>query len=215
MRTVFIVGIFTACVCLGPTAQAELITNGNFDNGLAGWSTAGDVSVAQAGPLLNLLGMQGNYAQLGLHAGTGTSSLTHAFDVHGLEQIAVGFNWFFYYRDLTESGVDEFAALVYENVFSIPITLDHLIRDSSQTGLLGDVEFGRYDTTVNLLDLPNWASTDGVITFEVKERLLNLAANSTVGIDNVAIAAVPEPCALFLLASGLAGLAGFAWRRSH
>ena len=189
-------------------------TNGDFTNGLTGWTSQGDVSTDNQEAVLGDNGATDSllYQALALAPG----QYTVGFDfLNGLSSVPPTFGF-----------LDTFFASLY------------FINDVSQLDILG----GGFDAVTPLFDLDtsgvsnltgsvgtsskggNWqhysltfqSSFNHVVpTFELLEQN-QINADSTVRIDNVNIelSAVPEPSALLLVSSGLGGLLVLRWRRA-
>jgi hypothetical protein len=190
-------------------SEASLIQNGDFEaGGLSPWSSSGDVQIATAGVAETAWGMSNNFASLGGSGNLILSTLSQEFDVTGLTELAISFNWFFGNIDFTKmNGIDVFAAIVKQDSVLFPMTTDLLLQESTQ---LVDVAYGTFS---DVIDISSWFLNDGKISFTLFENPLNLLAWSSAGVDNVSVAApVPEPATVLLIASGLLSLAGYRKR---
>ena len=103
--------ILTLCIFLN--AHANLIVNGDFNSGLDNWNSSGYVQAVHAGPFAAIQGMDGNYALMGFGT-TGTDSfLNQVFDVTGLDQLTISFNYAFDYVDWSTIGDDAFISCIF------------------------------------------------------------------------------------------------------
>lgn len=180
------------------------IVNGNFDDGLDGWSVEGDV-LTETGSAV--LGDDGSIYSL-LFQGANTSNGMYTLELDFANLLSDG-----------EPSTESFAFL---DTFFMSL---YFIDDLS----LFDLELGVYDHSIALLDMdatgvfssggtitgstlgPDWAhfsmtfenNYNYVIpTFELLD--LNFVDNdSQVFLDNIILSPVPEPSTLVLLASGL------------
>jgi hypothetical protein len=213
MRQRSLVWVMFWLVVLGvaATAQANLVQNWQFTDGLSQWNFSGDVTVGSA-PVADTL-MSGQYALLGAGTTNGVSALSQSFSTFGLTQLAVSFDWYFKYTDVAPT-VDKFAAFMVEGGIGIPlfITYDLLKSYSANLGTTETTVSGHFAHTY---DLSTWLPLGGSVAFVLDEAWFGNVV-SQAGVDNVSVAApVPEPGTLLLLGSGLLGLGGFACRRNR
>ncbi|UCF90775.1 MAG: PEP-CTERM sorting domain-containing protein [Desulfobacterales bacterium] len=209
---VFVLTMFLSLGLVG-VAGANLITNGDFGTGdLTGWNTSGDVRVANAGPLAAAQGMDGYYALLGLRTSDGISRLSQEFDVTGLTQLQISFDWAFDYWDNSRSAEDTFISFVRQD--GTPARRITLL-DLETNGTFWHPELNlAYGTYSDIIDISDYVTDDAKIVFKLVEESdwcwLSGTA-SVAGIDNVFVGAapVPEPATMLLFGSGLVGLAGF------
>jgi hypothetical protein len=198
--------ILTLCIFLN--AHANLIVNGDFNSGLDSWDSSGNVQVVHAGPFATIQGMDGSYALLGFGT-TGTdSTLLQEFDVTGLDQITISFNWAFDYVDWSSKYNDAFLSLYTQDGFANIITLQEIITSGTLMNPTSGLMYGFFTTTI---DISSLSGDDGALRFALFENL-GWNTESVAGIDNVSVASaapVPEPATLLLVGSGLLCLASF------
>jgi len=185
-------------IFLVSSASANLITNGDFSSGLSGWNTRGDVTVGTAGP-----GMDGDFALIGFDDGPAANNrLWQNFDVSGLNQIQVSFDWFFEYLDNESNRNDVFLSIL-KDLDSAPvenITLDELKTNATPRSNEANLFSGTFSRLIDVSEF----DTDARLQFRLTER--NGDVYSWAGIDNVNVSPVPEPTTILLFGAGLAGL---------
>lgn len=200
-------------------ASANMIENGDFNNGLYNWKINGDVRIGDAdtndigGLLASAQGMVGKYALFGLGTSKGTSTLRQDFDITGNNEVTISFNWAFDYWDLSFSAEDTFLALV-RDLGEKPVTKISLLdlTSGNNTFSIGaDFAYGYYSETI---DISGFSSDNSRLLFRLIEDSSSWCWDGTMsvaGIDNVKVtgtAPVPEPGTLLLMGLGIAGFVG-------
>ncbi|CAN7636319.1 PEP-CTERM sorting domain-containing protein [Pseudoduganella sp. LjRoot289] len=186
-------------------AQANLITNGNFELGLTGWATSGNVDVTD-------ISLSGNYFGAGSIAANGKKMATfNAGDKSTNGRLSQAFatvanetyQWDFDYG-VTAGGAQALRATVLG--FDGATLITNVVEDAV-TGALNHFSFtfvgNGNQATIRFQDLNQnvTVSLDGVVDNVVVNGLGPASAPGT----------VPEPASLALMGLGLAGL--FASRR--
>lgn len=198
-KAVLRITLLFALLILSTTAEANLITNGDFENGDSGWTTEGDVRIVTAGPLTTAAGMNGHYALLGLGTTADTSSLTQSFPLPDSKAILVSFDWFFAFWDNAQTVDDDLLSLLaFVNTTATTITMQEL---SSGTHLLG----GLHGHFSNTYDIASFTGDNATVSFNLVEHSdlpLLTGTGSVAGFDNVVIKPVPEPATLQLVTAG-------------
>jgi hypothetical protein len=189
--------------------QADII-NGNFDNGLIGWTTEGDVSVVNGMAVLDTAESEfGALISLNQQTGVipGFSVLSFDFGFSGGNPTPP-----------PETFPDFLQISFFDSISDAPelnpgfVAIDPLgIYDLNPIGTLTPI------LNSNLLyhfsmDISGLAGREGVLYFDLSNQ--DDAFDSKAYVDNVTITAtVPEPATLLLQVSGLAGVLAFAKRR--
>ena len=174
-------------------ANSATIANGNFDSGLAGWNTEGNVTVDSGYAVLNTF----NGIDTSVYGGTNGSILSQA--VNALAGDVISFSYSF--------NTDDY--LPYNDFALVAGDAQYLVSDVATVGD-GDSSGWQNFSFTALSDFSD-------LKFIVSNHT-DTGFNSTLYIDNVSsgsVSSVPVPAAVWLFGSGLVGLLGFNRKRSQ
>lgn len=199
--------------------STELIENGNFDNGLTGWSTTGDVVLGTNG---NTAYLQGNYAILGKKTSVGLSTLTQSFFIeNSIEEVSLSFDMVFKGFDRSIIRVDDAKAIFSQTISAVwgLVNFDYYTYLEEETSPTSQDSFTvniSYRASLLISDYLSLADPNAAIIFQLSESVGS--TDSKLFIDNVSVIAettnpVPEPATMILLGTGLVGLAGVRRRK--
>ncbi|WP_442497046.1 hypothetical protein [Methylobacter sp. sgz302048] len=194
MKKVKLAAAILGLLSVSQIANSATITNGNFDSGLTGWGTAGNVTLDAGGyAVLNtFLGIDTS-----AYGGTNGSILSQT--VNALAGDVISFSYSF--------NTDDY--LPYNDFALIAGDAQYLVSDVATVGN-GDSSGWQNFSFTALSDFSD-------LKF-IASNHTDTAFNSTLFIDNVSsgsVSAVPVPAAVWLFGSGVLGLLGFNRKRSQ
>ena len=205
----------------GSAQAANLITNGNFETGnLSGWSTAGSSGAAGNsfyavanggnGPVsghstqFNLA--NGNYFAMSDQNGAGVEVLTQGFTVaSGTSSLTLSFDWFnASYATQSGTALDRSDQVMRADILTGSASPTDTGAGVVTNLLLNQNPTGSGNTTWNTstFDLSGLAPGDYQLRFGTD----TCCYYQELGVDNVTLAAVPEPISMAMLGTGLAGV---------
>lgn len=196
------------------TANANLITNGDFEESTFGaWQVRNEVSLVDTSDPTSLFnethGMNGQYAFLGGATGVSNNRLWQDFDVTGLSELHISFDWVMNYVDIS-SNRERFISIVrdYDGTSVGNITLQNLRTTGNVNNIGQDLLFGTYS---GIVDISSFSTPDARLQFRLAETA---GVFSSVGVDDVKVAPIPEPATMLLFGTGLAGLVAARRKKS-
>jgi hypothetical protein len=204
-------GVAAVALFLSGPANADIITNGNFQTGtLAGWTVFTTSNGSNGAGLPNVVSFNttGGGASDAAHFNVGEATFDGLPRGGGLSQTIVAPVSGSY--TLTEDFAS-MATAANEDAGTFSIIIDGTSVATDSLGFISNDQTlrGNFDETVNL--------TAGSHTFETEiTRVFQNSSNTPDQfLDNISLsAATPEPASLLLLGTGLMALAG-RWRRRN
>ena len=207
--------LVVALTSFAGTSKAEnLLQNGNFDNGLSGWSYSGQIITSSyydsstvynpsnwSYPWVSIQAPYGSFtanqfAQFGSpNNGGGENVLSQSFNTVTGNAYTVSF----YANGRTDRGRDYFRA----SIGTINFVNQGAYNDMGSGVVINGLEgWAKYST--------DFIATDAITTL----KFTNQNIDSAYGVGMVSVTSVPEPSSLSLCAVGLGGLAMMRRRRS-
>ncbi len=212
MKTNIISVLFVASLFWIGTANANLISNGDFETGnLDGWQKSKDVQIINSGPLSSVPGMDGYYAAFGYKTKKTTNKLWQDFDVSGFNSVKVTFDWAFEFEDNLSGVKDVFISILrdFDGSSVNNITLDRLVSTGNNSHINSKLLYGTYS---EVIDISGFNTDNARLQFRLSEHVGPIY--SWAGIDNVNVSPVPEPATMLLFGTGLASLIAVRHRKN-
>lgn len=193
MKKVKLAAAILGLLSVSQIANSATIANGNFDSGLAGWNTEGNVTVEDGYAVLNTF----DGIDTSIYGGTNGSILSQTVNALAGDVISFSYNF----------NTDDY--LPYNDFSLVAGDAQFLLENVATVGEGGSSGWNNFSFTAlsDFTDLKFIVSND-----------TDTAFNSTLYIDNISsgsVSAVPVPAAVWLFGSGLVGLLGFNRKRSQ
>lgn len=193
MKKVKLAAAILGLLSVSQIANSATIANGNFDSGLAGWNTEGNVTVEDGYAVLNTF----DGIDTSIYGGTNGSILSQTVNALAGDVISFSYNF----------NTDDY--LPYNDFSLVAGDAQFLLANVATVGEGGSSGWNNFSFTAlsDFTDLKFIVSND-----------TDTAFNSTLYIDNISsgsVSAVPVPAAVWLFGSGLVGLLGFNRKRSQ
>lgn len=182
-RINYIVCLAASCLLWGTqAASGSLITNGSFDSDLSDWS--------KSTTLVNSVGVEwiSGTAHIGRPGTPGETQFWQSFDIaagtSGLE-ISFEYQW----QSVRPTNPDNFLVQLVYATTSGPQTVTLINQSSAAVPFLSTITFSQVVPLSDLVVAPD----NGTLRFTLTE--VNNTVGTRIQLDNVSVAAVPEPCA--------------------